>query len=197
MAGFAEISTDAVWADRAAQRVWRPAVFAYLDWPSGEVRASTHHKSITTFDESVSPNVDSTWTGVGNVATIEAPRYTKNGALITWKIGLSSLPQQAITDTQEAAAIGRRAMLWMGLFDDAWENPVLNRIFIGHIINAGDFVHRPSDDGGWLTDVTVEISNGRNPRRVVQNNHSPETAQGTDTGWRLLPTVAKQLQWPE
>ena len=194
--GFATITTPSAWASRFALPIIRPAVFVYLDWPTGIVRASTHHKPVTIFDDSLSPAETVTWSGVGNVGFVEAPEFRRNGALVTYKVGLSSLPQEDVDDDIEPLAIGRRALIYLGLFDEAWENPILKQIFIGHIISAGDFRHRRLENGDWVTDASVEISNGRNPRRRLENNHSPETAEGADTAWRLLPTVGRGLSWP-
>lgn len=188
---FAHLATDTTWAARIAAPVIRPAVFAFLDWPAGAIWASTHHKQVA-----ISSGPDQgTFTGVGNVAAIEAPTYQASGAQLVYKVGLSSLPQQAITEASEAAAIGRRAILWLGLFDEGWANPVLRRVFTGRIISAGDFSHR-RENGNWLTDASVEIANGRNPRRPLQNNHSAETVAAGDTSGLLLATVTRSQIWP-
>ena len=184
---------SATWEARATADIRRPALFVYLDWPGGEVRASTFHRSVTV-DEGSSPSPE--WTGVGNFAFFETSAAQRSSAQITHRIGLTSLPEDAITEATEAAAIGRRALIYEGLFDEAWANPVLKQIFIGHIISAGDFKHSRDDKGNWTTSAWIEVSNGRSPRRQLENHHSPETAEAGDTAWRLLPTVARILTWP-
>lgn len=193
---WAVIGNDPVFNDRVKQKRVRPAVFVYLDWPTGVVRASTHHRTVTTTDTDVSPAETAVWSGVGNLAMIEAPSFERSGALVTYKIGLTSLPQQNIDDATEAAAIGRRARLYLGLADEAWSDWRLQLKFTGHIINTGDFKHTRQKDGSWLTDATLEISNGRSPRRQLELYHSPATAASGDTAWRLTATVAKALAWP-
>lgn len=179
---------SADWESRATADVRRPALFVYLDWPSGIVRASTFHKSVT-----IDGNA---WTGVGNFAFLDAASFQRSSALVTFKLGLASLPQDAITEETEAGAIGRRAILYEGLFDAAWGDPVLKQIFIGHIISAGDFRHSRDGQGNWTTSASIEVSNGRSPRRRLENHHSPQTAETGDTAWRLLPTVGRSLTWP-
>lgn len=186
---FATIDTGGTFATRLAAGVIRPAFFLYLDWPSGEVRASTFHRPLTIGEDS--------WAGVGALAFIRTSPFRRSGALISYEIGLSSLPQVDIDDTVEAAAIGVRAELFMGLFATGWTDPVLRRVFIGHVISAGDFRHRRGEDGGWVTEASIEISNGRSPRRRLETHHSPETADYGDTAWRLLPTVGRAVTWPE
>lgn len=194
---WAVIDDNASFNSLLAQKIVRPAVFVYLDWPSGEVFASTFHKSVTTSRGVTSPATTETWTGVGNLAMVEAPQYQRNGAQITYKVGITSLPQENVSDATEAAAIGRRAKLYIGLFDENWENPVLSLKFIGHIITAGNFRDkRDPETGNWFTDASIEISNGRSPRRHLQNHHSVETTEAGDTAWRLLPTVGRALEWP-
>lgn len=184
------ISVDATWLARLRAPIIRPAVFIYLDWPTGEVRASTHHKSVT-----VDGNA---WTGVGNLARIDAPTAKRSSARQRYTLGLTSLPQGDVDDTVQASAIGTRAILYFGLFDEAWEDPLLERVFIGHVLTAGDFKHRRDDStGDWVTDASIEVSNGRSPRRQLRNHHSPETAEAGDTAWRLLPTAGRTLIWPE
>lgn len=185
---FATISRDPVWLERLAAPIARPAMFFFADWPSGEYRASTHHKSIVIGSD--------TWIGVGDAAFIDAPQFQRSSALMSFRIGLANLPQDDVDDTVESAAIGRRAILYLGLFDEAWENPVLESVFIGRVISAGDFKHKRLENGDLVTDASIEVSNGRNPRRPLSNHHSSETAAPGDTAWRLLPTVAKQLNWP-
>lgn len=194
---FAETTIDPVWLDRIKQPIIRPALFLYLDWPTGEVRATTHYKTVTTFDQSVSPNVSAAWSGVGNLAFVESPEFRSGGALVTYRVGLSSIPQGSADLDTEALAIGRRAYLYLGLFNASWQDPVLHRIFTGRVISAGDFSIRHVDDGQWVVDASIEISNGRNPRRAIANHHSPETAVAGDTGWSRLPTVAKGIIWPK
>lgn len=179
---------SADWISRATADVRRPELFVYLDWPSGVVRASTFNKSVTIDGDA--------WTGVGNLAFLETAPFQRNSALVTYKIGLTSLPQDAITEETEAGAIGRRAKLYEGLFDQAWGDPVLKQIFIGHIVSAGDFKHTRDDKGNWTTSGSIEISNGRSPRRRLETHHSPATAEAGDTAWRLLPTVARSLTFP-
>lgn len=186
---FAEIDAGATFTTRLAAKVVRPAVFVYLDWPTGEVRASSFHRSITIGEDE--------WAGVGNLAMVETQPFTRSGALISYRIGLTSLPQGSITAATEAEAIGREAILYMGLFAEGWTDPVLRRIFVGHILTAGDFRHRRGDDGEWVTDASVEVSNGRHPRRRLETHHSPETAADGDTAWRHLPTVSRAVTWPE
>ena len=192
------IATDATWTARMASGVIRPAVFLYLNWPGEAVYASTHTKSITTVDpaSTASPPANVTWSGVGNFGFIEADAFGRDGALVTYRVGLTSLPQSAITEATEASAIGERAIVYSGLFDANYENVALQQVFIGHIISAGDFKMKRNKAGEWLVEASVELSNGRSPRRQLQNHHSPETAEATDTAWRLLPTVGHSLTWP-
>lgn len=188
---------SATWISRASGDIRRPALFAYLDTPSGIVRASTHHKSVTTTDASTSPSTVLTWSGVGNIAKVEMlSPYTRNSAQIAIRLGLASLPQGSIDPDTEAGMIGRRAKLYEGLFDENWENPVLRRVFIGRIANAGDFKHRRDDKGNWVIDASIEINNGRNPRNQIELYHSIRTAAAGDTAWRHLPTAGRALTWP-
>lgn len=193
---WATIATDPVFDARMAAEVIRPAVFVYLDWPTGIVRATTHHQTVQTTDATTSPASTVTWTGVGLVARIEAPEFKRNGAQVTYKLGYAGLPQGVVDDDTQAAAIGRRAEIYLGLFDASWSDPVLKRIFIGHVITTGDFIHRRDESGNWVTDASIEVSNGRSPRRSIKNHHSVETAASGDTAMRLLPTVGKALKWP-
>lgn len=188
------IDANATFNARLAAGVIRPAVFVYLNWPTGEIWASTHHKSVQTTDTSTSPASTRTWSGVGGVAFIRAPQYGTGSALVRYTIGYRGLPQGAVTETTQDDAIGARAKIWLGLFDDGWTDPQLRLIFIGHILTTGNFVHRRDEDGNWLTDASIEISNGRNPRRPMANHHSPETAEVGDTAWRLLQTAVRSPQ---
>lgn len=190
------IMTDAAWAARMAAKIIRPAIFLYLDWPGLPLRVSTFHKPVTTTEDDLSPTEAATWTGVGNLGFVETAPFGRGGALVSFKVGITSLPQGSITESTEAAAIGRRAILYLGLFDEAWENPILQRTFVGHIISAGDFKHSRDKAGNWITEASVEISNGRSPRRQLGNHHSPEVAAAGDTAWRLLPTAGRTVTWP-
>lgn len=187
---FATIASNATVATRLAADVLRPAVFVYLDWPTGEIRASTHHKSVTIDGD--------TWSGVGDAARIDAAGFRANGARVIWTIGLASLPQTTpgLDIDVEATAIGVRAEVYLGYFEDGWVNPVLDLKFIGHVLSVGDFVHRRDENGNWVTDASIEVSNGRHPRRQLEPSHSPETAEAGDTAWRLLPTVGETVAWP-
>lgn len=190
MPAWASIERDATWLARLQASVVRPAVFVFLDWPTEEVRASTFHRSITIGAD--------TWTGVGDAARIDGPEFRRSGALLRYRVGLASVAIDEHTEAEldlESEAIGRRAILYLGLFDAAWENPVLESVFIGHILTVGDFKIR-NEDGDKVMDASIEISNGRNPRRTVALHHGNATAEAGDTSMRLLPTVARALKWP-
>jgi len=194
--GWGVISTDSTWAARLAAKIIRPAIFLYLDWPSLPLRVSTFHKPVTTTEDDLSPTEAATWSGVGNLGFVETSPFGRNGALVSYKAGVTSIPQGSITESTEAAAIGRRAIMYLGLFDQGWANPILQRLFIGHIISAGDFKHSRDKTGNWFTQASVEMSNGRSPRRRLGNHHSPETAPTGETAWRLLPTAGRSVTWP-
>lgn len=184
---FGSISTDPVFAARMAERIIRPAFFVYLDWPTGAIRASTLTKQTTALGE--------TWDGVGTFSRIETAAFAQSGALVSFIVGLTSLPQEAVDLDVEAGAIGRRAQVYMGLLDEGFSDPVLHQIFIGSIRSAGDYSFR-REEGVRVVDASVEITNGRNPRRAIANHHSHETAEGTDTAWKLLPFAGQQWTWP-
>lgn len=185
---FATIETGGTFATRLAAPIIRPAIFVYLDWPTGEIFASSHHAPVTANGQ--------TWTGVGQFARLETSEFQSNGALVNFTVGFSALPQGVVDEVEQNDAIGRRAEIYLGLFDEAWAAPELRRQFIGTIASVGDFAHRRIGPGSWVTDASIEVTNGRNPRRAIQNHHSPETAENGDTAWRLLPTVARQQPWP-
>lgn len=185
---FGAIDSNSAWDARIAAEVIRPALFVYLDWPTGAVRASTHYETVTALGES--------WTGVGNLAKFDAAPFEQSGALVTYTIGLTSVPQGTITDATENEAIGRRAEIYLGLFNQGWLDPELRRIFIGHVMSTGDFRMTLGDDGNWVVSASVRISNGRSPRRQLETHHSPETAESGDTFWRHLPLVGRSMPWP-
>ncbi|MEL6220443.1 MAG: hypothetical protein AAFR79_18605 [Pseudomonadota bacterium] len=184
---FATIETGGTFGARMAAQIIRPAAFLYLDWPTGEIFVSTHHTEVTADGR--------TWAGVGEFARLETDEFDDSGAQVVYTVGLSSLPQGAVDEAEQDDAIGQRAEIYLGLFDEGWANPVLRRIFVGTVGSVADFTHRRSENG-WVTDASLEVTNGRNPRRAIQNHHSPETAENGDTAWRLLPNVARQQPWP-
>lgn len=189
---YVPAANSADWDARNTAMVRRPALFVYLDWPTGAVRATMHHKSVT-IDGDV-------WSGVGDLGFARMAASSRGSAATVYTIGLASLPQGSITAATEAQAIGRRAILYEGLFDEAWANPVLKKIFIGHIRTAGDIKNRriwhDDETFTWVTDASVEIGNGRHPRRQIANYHSIETAESGDTAWRHLPGVAHAKPFP-
>lgn len=185
---WAEIETGGTFGDRIAATIIRPAMFVYLDWPTGEIRASTHHKSVTADGQD--------WTGVGRYARVGTVEFRQDGEQIAYTVGLTSIPQDAVDEAEQEEAIGRRAIVYRGLFAEGWTDPVLRQHFVGYIANVGRFKHRRVEGGVWVTDVSIEVRNGANPRRSIENHHSPATAESGDTAWRLLPTVARGQPWP-
>lgn len=185
---FGVRDTNATWSARAAADLCWPAIFLYLDWPTGVIRASTFPKPVTAGGED--------WVGVGAFASFESAPMARSGALVTYRVGLTSIPQDAITDETEAAAIGRDAIIYFGFAAEGWTDFQLRQQFRGTILNAGDIKDRRGEDGRWVTNATIDISNGRSPRRQVETHHSRGTAAPGDTAARHLPLVDRAMTWP-
>lgn len=189
---WASIKRDPTWLARLKAPEIYPAALLYLDWPTGELRASTHNKTLNLLGQS--------WTGVGSVAFIKPGTFGKDNALVRYTVGLSSLPQDSVDPDLEKQAIGRRAIMYLALFDRGWVDPVAEQVFVGHVRSAGDFELRQEeqDDGVVRTvvDASLEIANGRNPRRSIKLYHSVATAAPGDTAWRLAHTAGKTFKWP-
>lgn len=192
MPAWASIERDPTWLARLKAPVLYPATLVYLDWPGAEVRASTHNKALML--------LGATWTGVGELAFIKPGQFNRDNALVRYTVGLSSLPQDQVDPDMEQQAIGRRAIMYLALFDKGWVDPVAESVFTGHVRTTGEFKTRDvkQDDGTVrkVVDASIEIANGRNPRRSVKLYHSVATAAPGDTAWRLAHTAGKRFKWP-
>ncbi|MEO0623144.1 MAG: hypothetical protein AAF183_13035 [Pseudomonadota bacterium] len=184
---WGSIDPNPAWDARLQADVTRLAWFLFLDWPSGQIRVSTHYRTVTALDED--------WTGVGQFASIKIGNVKRNGALVTVTVGLQNLPADVIDGTVQNDAIGRDGVIYCGLFDEAWQDVVLDPLFTGVIHQPGKLASR-REDGRWVTNASLEISNGLSPRHAIENHYSEQTAEPGDTAWRHTQDVARSLPWP-
>lgn len=180
---WASVSPDATFTSRMQADVIRPADFLYLNWPSGVIRATTHHTSVTDQDANV-------WAGVGRHGFIKPSSADISGAAMRWTVGLTGLPVDSSTNEEDA--IGVDAELYLGVADAGLSDWKLDLVYKGFVQSAGKFEFR-KENGQILMDVSLELGDQRNPNKGVIFFHSMQDG----AGWPHLHTVEKPLIWPQ
>lgn len=182
---FAFINPDSTFTTRMSADVIRAADFVYINDPSGVVRATTHHESVTDQDAN-------SWTGVGRFGFVRSAGAEIGAAAQRWEVGLTGLPRDSSSD--EPDLIGVEAEIYLGNADANFENWTLDLVFAGFIQSGGKFSWRKDDDGKRVLDVSLTIGDQRNPRHAIVSYHSMAES---DDSWRHLHTAGRSLIWPQ
>lgn len=189
---FAFLSPDATFQTRVAAEVVRPAIFVDLAWPTGDVRAHSHIGTVTTGG---SPGTE--WTGVGDFAKVELTDASLDGSAVEARIGLQNMIPAAAQASTEEDAIGVVGQVYLGLFDENYEDPVLDLRFYGYVKETARVKANPADDG-YTVDLSILLDDRSNPRRAVRTYHAVGEGVSGDTSRQLMvATVGKDYVWPE
>lgn len=184
---FAFISPDSTFTTRMSADTIRPADFLYLNWPTGVIRATTHHESVTDADSPAN-----TWDGVGRFGFIRPAAAEMSGAAQRWEVGLTGLPRD--DSSNEVDAIGVEAEIYLGVADADFGDWRLDLIFAGYVQSAGKFEWTKNDNGQLLLTVSLVIGDQRNPRHGLVSYHS---MRESGDYWRHLHSVERKWVWPE
>lgn len=189
MTGFATAAIDATFLARIQSPPVRPALFVYIDWPGETIRAHNFVRTVTALGES--------WTGVGGAGLVEISGSDRDGRAQRCTVGLRGLALQAADVDEEEAAVGAAAEVYLGAFDQAFASAALHRRFVGHVEKAMLVKTRSLPGGrGVVVDLTVELSDGQNPRNRVIAHHAVGAEAPGDRAAELMHTVTKDPLWP-
>lgn len=180
------VTDDATFGTRAATLHVLPALFAWIDFPGGAVYATTHHASIVAGTQ--------TWSGVGDIGFVEPDEATDSPVARRWRLGLRGLWLESADALAEQDNLYSDVEVYLGAFDGHFESAALTQIFAGFVSRSADIEVR-RQDGGFLANVSVEVSDQFNPRRGVTYYYATGR-QGSDTAVNLLHTVEKEWLWP-
>lgn len=182
-----------------AKQGWHPVVMAYIDWPSGDVRA---HSGVGTISYG-----GHDWLGIGDYGRVEVPPESRSGAArrltLTLLGGIADLLTQsgeqvrgrdgeiyagAVTTRSGATLVADPVRVWRGTADALrFEMGVTDEIVM--TVEAA---------------LQLQLSSGPALRRNASQYHSLEDHKAnfsaTDTAARLIQsaeTVARNMTWPE
>lgn len=183
-----------------------PVLFAYLDWPGGEVRAHSGVGTITWGGQD--------WTGVGTVGQVEVPEEAPGVAAHEAVLSLAGVP--ADLDGYADDQIRNRTVgLWIGILagrpggHDGAQAAGSGSTLIGTPVELfagtmdGLSMTDSASDEGVEHQVQVMVATGIEARSGASIRHSDEDqrrAYPSDTAGRLVIMAianSQRMTWPE
>lgn len=186
---FATRDIDATFLTRIAEVPVRLGWAVYIDWPGDPIYAIMGHRDIT-IDAQL-------WTAVDPAtAMVEFSGTAREGRAQRCTVGMRGLAfRDAANAVEEAATVGRKANVYLAAYDKSFTSAVLHQRFDGWV-EKPLMINQSETDNGILVDLTMELTDGVNPRRRMARYHAVGTETPGDTAPELLPTVRKDPPWP-
>lgn len=188
-------------ASEVAKQGWHPCILAYVDWPTGTVRAHSGVGDIV-YD-------GNTYTGVGAFGRISAPSETRSGVARRLTVSLFAARDSIIGEAIAGSnARQREGEFFFGAVTERSGNVLVSDpvSFFRGTVDAVTFELSAVDPEGVLSvEAALQLSfvSGPSLRRFASQYHSAEDQARlfpADTAGRLIQAAeaaATNRTWPE